>query len=75
MYPMMYESDLLMMYIWWLGLHIQIATYWSERSACAARAALQTGCVANKVATKKKIIEKSELSEMARKLIEEFFSI
>ena len=25
---------------------------WSERSACAARAALQTGCVANKVATK-----------------------
>ena len=27
-------------------------TYWSDRSACAARAALQTGCVANVVATK-----------------------
>ena len=26
--------------------------YWSERSACAARAVLQTGCVANVVATK-----------------------
>ena len=27
-------------------------TYWSERSACAARAVLQTSCVANVVATK-----------------------
>ena len=27
-------------------------TYWSERSACATHAALQTGCVANVVATK-----------------------
>ena len=26
--------------------------HWSERSACAARAALQTGCVANVLATK-----------------------
>jgi hypothetical protein len=25
--------------------------YWSERNACTARAALQTGCVANEVAT------------------------
>jgi hypothetical protein len=25
---------------------------WSERSACAARAALQTGCMANEVAIK-----------------------
>jgi hypothetical protein len=25
--------------------------FWSERSACAVRAALQTGCVANEVGT------------------------
>ena len=28
-----------------------VLAYWSERSACAARAALQTGCMANEVAT------------------------
>ena len=45
---------------------------WSERSACAARAALQTGCVANEVAIKFVLFFslELELSEMARTLIE-----
>jgi hypothetical protein len=44
-----HEIEFLQKFYFLLGI---IIYYWSERSACAGRTALQMGCVANVVATK-----------------------
>ena len=46
------SQHIYVMSVAWLITYCSITQYWSERSACAARVALQTGCVANEVATK-----------------------